>query len=237
MLDFIGIGSAFNGELGNNSAFIKNGKSLLLIDCGGTVFTTIEKNNFLKDLENIYVVITHTHLDHVGSLGDLIFYNYYILKKNTRIFYPHKETLDSFLKIAGVGQEMYSIGDSISAKINDEYLGEIKIKFRLTTHVKEMKSYGFIISRLEESAYYSGDSSSLDEEIVNKLKTGEIKKIYQDTSGLDFDESPHLSLKKLKKIVPVELRSKVYSMHIDKNVKIDDILKAGFNIVKLYFEK
>ena len=38
MLKFIGTGSAFNTELGNTSAYIKQNKTLLLIDAGPTVF-------------------------------------------------------------------------------------------------------------------------------------------------------------------------------------------------------
>ena len=77
MLNFIGTGSAFNTELGNTSAFVKKNNSLLLIDCGGTVFHRFQELNIFEGLENLYIIITHTHPDHVGSLGEVIFYSYY----------------------------------------------------------------------------------------------------------------------------------------------------------------
>ena len=59
MLNFIGTGSAFNTELGNNSAFVKNNDSLILIDCGGTVFHRLQELSLLDGLQNLYIVITH----------------------------------------------------------------------------------------------------------------------------------------------------------------------------------
>ena len=106
MINFIGMGSAFNTELGNTSAFVKKNDSLILIDCGGTVFHKLQKLNMLDGLKNLYILITHTHPDHVGSLGDVIFYSYYILKHKPTIFFPQKELIESFLTSIGVSAEM-----------------------------------------------------------------------------------------------------------------------------------
>jgi ribonuclease BN (tRNA processing enzyme) len=47
-LKFIGNGSAFNTEEGNNSAFYINAQNqMLLIDCGETVFATLKQKNCL----------------------------------------------------------------------------------------------------------------------------------------------------------------------------------------------
>ena len=59
MLNFLGTGSAFNTEKGNTSAFIKKDNSLLLIDCGGTVFHRLQELNLLDGVENLYIVVTH----------------------------------------------------------------------------------------------------------------------------------------------------------------------------------
>lgn len=73
MLKFIGIGSAFNTDLGNTSAYIKKEDRMLLIDCGGTVFHELQKQKLLEGVNQIYMIITHTHPDHVGSVGEVIF--------------------------------------------------------------------------------------------------------------------------------------------------------------------
>ncbi len=44
LLDFLGRGSAFNIKEGNNCAFIRIDKELILLDCGETVFEKIVKN-------------------------------------------------------------------------------------------------------------------------------------------------------------------------------------------------
>lgn len=56
MFDFIGNGSAFNTERGNNSAFIKKNSSMILVDCGGTVFHRIKQLNLLQDIKNLYIL-------------------------------------------------------------------------------------------------------------------------------------------------------------------------------------
>ncbi len=77
MLQFLGIGSAFNTTLGNTSAYYKLGDVLILVDAGGMIFHTLLSKGLLKDIRKIDILITHMHPDHVGSLGDLIFYAYY----------------------------------------------------------------------------------------------------------------------------------------------------------------
>ena len=57
MLKFIGTGSAFNKDLGNTSAYIKENETLLLIDCGQTVFTRMQEINLLDDVKKVYIII------------------------------------------------------------------------------------------------------------------------------------------------------------------------------------
>ena len=97
IIKFIGKGSAFNTEVGNTSAFVKQNSSLRLINCVGTVFHRLQELNLFDGLENLYIIVTHTHPDHVGSLGEVIFYSYYILKRRPIIYFPKKELIEGFL--------------------------------------------------------------------------------------------------------------------------------------------
>ena len=54
---------------------------MLLIDCGETVFSEIKRNGLVEDVNNLYVFITHTHSDHIGSLSSLIHYMHYVKNK------------------------------------------------------------------------------------------------------------------------------------------------------------
>ena len=234
MINFIGIGSAFNTELGNTSAFVRKNNILLLIDCGGTVFHRLQQLSILNGLENIYIIITHTHPDHVGSLGDLIFYSYYFLRNKATIIFPDKEFIERFLFCVGVSSEMYSLKSTNKSSMSDEQLGEFSIEFLPVSHVDKIPSYGFIMKLNDRSFYYSGDSNNISNEIIDKLKDGEIDRIYQDTCGLDYEGNNHLSLKKLSEIISQEYKNKVYCMHLDKYINQQEIKDNGFNVVEIY---
>jgi len=234
MLNFIGMGSAFNTELGNTSAFLKKNDTLMLIDCGGTVFHKLQKSSILDGLKNLYIVITHTHPDHVGSLGDVIFYSYYILKQKPTIFFPEKELIERFLTSIGVSAEMYNLNSSNVVDINDMQIGEFGIDYIPVSHVDTIPTFGFVMKLNGKVFYYSGDANGISNTILDKLKNGQICRIYQDTCGLDYEGNGHLSLIKLCDTVPREFRNKVYCMHLDKNIKVQEIKHNGFNVVEVY---
>jgi ribonuclease BN (tRNA processing enzyme) len=234
MLDFIGIGSAFNTELGNTSAFAKNNNSVLLIDCGGTVFHRLQELNLFDGLKKIYIIITHTHPDHVGSLGEVVFYSYYILKRRPTIFFPKKELIEGFLSSIGVSAEMYNLNSFEMIDVNDSDLGEFSIEFLPVSHVDTIPAYGFVMKLNEKSFYYSGDANDISSKVINKILDGEINRVYQDTCGVDYEGNNHLSLRKLCHIVPQEFRYKVYCMHLDKHIIEKEIKENGFNVVEIY---
>ena len=234
MLSFIGMGSAFNTEVGNTSAFVKRNKSLLLIDCGGTVFHRLQELNLLDGLENLYIIVTHTHPDHVGSLGEVIFYSYYILKCIPTILFPNKELIEGFLNSIGVSAEMYKLNSIEKIDANDKQLGKLSIEFLPVSHVDTIPAYGFIMKLEERSFYYSGDTNNISANVVNRIISGEIDRVYQDTCGLDYQGNNHLSLKKLCSIVKPEFRNKIYCMHLDKHITNEEIRDKGFNVVEVY---
>lgn len=237
MLNFIGSGSAFNTGMGNTSAFVKQNSSLLLIDCGGTVFHRLQELNLLDGVENLYIIITHTHPDHVGSLGEVIFYSYYILKQIPTIFFPNKELIESFLTSIGVSSEMYKLnGVEIFEiiDIDDMKLGKFSIEFLPVSHVDTIPACGFIMRLNDKSFYYSGDANNISFSVVNRIMSGEIDRIYQDTCGLDYQGNNHLSLKKLCSIVQPGYRNKIYCMHLDKHITSKEIRDNGFNVVEVY---
>ncbi len=233
MLNFLGIGSAFNTALGNTSAFIKNKSSLLLIDCGSTVFNRIQKLDLLADVSNLYIVITHTHPDHVGSLGELIFYSHYILNHKPKIFFPNTSLLSSILTNMGVDTEFYELISKPSTKIFDEYLDTVDLTFIQSSHVKKIPSYGITLKYGGHTIYYSGDSNEIPIPILESLEKGYIDILFQDTCGQDYEDNPHLYLNKLAEYIKPFLRSKIYCMHIDLKFEKNKALHLGFNVTEL----
>lgn len=232
MLNFIGTGSAFNPTLGNNAAYFKQGKDLFLIDCGGNTFERIIKENLLKNVDNVFVLMTHTHFDHIGSLGDLILYGYYSMgalgKPSVNLIDTPLDT-KMILTLCGVSENTYKTVDREDLEVDGE---QVYIKSYLVSHVKELNCYGYEIGFKGELVYYSGDSNEIPEEPLKKLNVGKYDAFYQDTCSADYDGNVHLSLRKLAKMVDRRYRKDVYCMHLDKRELADDVRKLGFNVAK-----
>lgn len=232
MFNFLGIGSAFNTDMGNTSAYIKKGSSLLLIDCGSMVFSKLHKLKLLDVISDLCIVITHTHPDHVGSLGELIFYSHYVLNHRPKIIFPDKELIDTILNCTGVKKEFYEVVDSNETIIENKDLN-IKITFFKASHVDTIPSYGVFFDTGRQRVYYSGDSNNINSFILDGLKEGRIDLLYQDTCGIDYEGNPHLYLGRLEKSIEPDLRHKVYCMHLDQRFDKGLAKKLGFNVVEV----
>ena len=238
MLNFIGIGSAFHTELGNNNAFIKKGEELFLIDCGSTNFSRMIAHGLLNDVKKITVLQTHLHADHVGSLGDLVGYEFNVMKPKREVkvtlITPQALTADvkAILQKVGVPETQYN-----SVEIADEYkpenlLGITSIKPYVVQHVPHLKCFAYLLQIDGKSVYYSGDCNMVPDEIKTAMLNGEIDLFYQDTSKADFEGNVHLSLRQLTELIPQALRHKVYCMHLDQAFSREEAEELGFRVVE-----
>lgn len=253
MLKFLGRGSCFNVKEGNNCAYIKENGTLLLIDCGENIFDRILKFDILKEVKNVYVLITHFHSDHVGSLPSFIYYCHYALDIMPKIYFPDKNYLIEYLRRVGVIEnENYKI-------LNTTFMGEIpelELDFSCceTTHYSYYESqqymhklsfdeskfnnyfrcFSYYLYKNEDTIFYSGDSNNIPDLALSALLNDENVKIYQDTSYKEDQYKAHLSFNKLKELIPKECRNRVYCMHItDSNEFIKEAVEEGFNVVSV----
>lgn len=235
MLNFIGCGSAFNTDLGNNSAFIKKENVLFMIDCGGSTFTRIVKSGLLENVERIGILLTHTHADHIGSLPDLIYYSKNLYgKPNVQIFAPYELRVDEILKLMGVGKHNYELIEFSNAASFRYDAFQIEFEAISVNHVVEISCFGYVLQYDGKVIYYSGDTNEIPDDILQKQNAGYFNYFYQDTSKADFDANIHLSLRKLNELIQPNFRERVFCMHLDTGFSKEEANNLGFNVVSSY---
>lgn len=230
-LKFIGCGSALNTSLGNNSAFIKEGKSLLLIDCGSTTFSRMQDLSLLDDINNIYVLITHRHPDHISSLGDLIFYASYILKTRITILTPEKNNVIKLLEYMGVEQNLYNI-----VRLTKQYQlknedFDIGISFVRVSHVDYLECYGYILDYCNIRIYYSGDANDIPKAVLQDFYDNKLDYVYHDVCSYEYTNNLHMYINKLCTFFSKEDRNRVFCMHYDEDFDKNKALELGFMLV------
>lgn len=235
LLKFIGTGSAFRPELGNNGAYIKKGTSLFLIDCGSSTFAKLQQSELLTDVTDITVLMTHLHPDHAGSLGDLIFYGYYSMGemavKNVTVLAPPSLQVELFLKLSGVVSEFYHYTPLEGVQTIEVGDTRIQVEPIVVEHVPYIPCYGYVITLDGESIYYSGDSNQIPSTILERFKQGEVVAFYQDTCKAEYPGNVHMPLTDLIDVIPQVLRGKVYCMHFDDSFDFSRANEEGFNVV------
>ena len=219
---FLGIGSAFNPVMGNTSACFVLDEKFFLLDCGETVFERLWYRPEIRTCKDIYVAITHLHNDHAGSLAALASACFYEMGKKINIIHPN-QTIIELLSLMGISQKEY---------LYHSEMPDMDVSFQavLTEHVSNMKSYGYIIKTKKWSFYFSGDARSIPGNVLTQFHNGDIEFIFQDTSV--EDSSHHAQLSYVEQVIPVEMRSRVYAIHLEKDAH-EKILSKGFRIPAL----
>lgn len=157
----LGFGSAFNSqEYGNNSWYFIEDKEVFMIDCGSTIFNTFRAKG-LDEYKEINIIITHMHTDHVGSLGTLIEWMYYV--KGVRVnIVAHNELerdIYNYLSISGIEYHMFNLVVIGYGKL---YINKdnIEVIFREVNHVPQIKAYSITLIRNDtDMIIYSGDTT------------------------------------------------------------------------------
>ncbi len=234
-LKFIGRGAAFNPKEGNTSAYFIDNNCLFLIDCGESIFYSLMKNNFLDSFSDIYVMITHTHSDHIGSIGSLVMYSYYNLGRPLNIILPenakHLSNIMNILYGFGCKDEMFKI-------VNEDYFDDQfklfrTIRYMETDHCDELKCYSILITTEDGIVFYSGDTRD-SSNLKNLFESGSmIDKIYMDTTTADYPGNFHLNIYKLADVVPIEYQKRIYCMHVNCDDCILIAKELGFNVVEV----
>lgn len=232
-LKFLGKGAAFYPVLGNTSAYFIYDKNLFLIDCGESVFKKVYEKDLFSEIDNIYVFITHTHSDHIGSLSSLILYCSHKFDIKTKIVIPKEnkyiDSIKNILDSMGVDKSDYEFINDVD--LDNKYDVFDNIRYVETTHCDDITSYSIIFEKDNRVIYYSGDTNELD--TVKSIIHGDknIDKIYIETCSERLDS--HIYYEDLLEVIPKNLRDRVYCMHLDTMDIVDKLEENGFRIVEV----
>ena len=226
-LTFLGSGSAFNPGMGNTAAYFPAGRRLVLLDCGETVFSLVRDLPAYGACDEVVVLLTHLHADHVGSLGSLISYSYYLARKPVVVAYP-ADALAPLLDLLGVDRAAYSFLPCCAGEPVD--LGEGVSALPIAVdHIPSMRCFGYLMADGAERTWYSGDARVIPGGILEGFMNGSIGMIYQDTGNKDREDPTHASIAYLESVIPPSLRGRVVCMHLDYDYR--DLLRAkGFGV-------
>lgn len=224
MLKFFGRGSAFCDE--QNSAYFTDKGSLILIDCPMSSFMKIKKIGADTlaapcPLENIIVLVTHTHGDHVGGIPMLIHFAYFVLHIPVTVIAPSKEVSEDmeYLLDRLEGCEGYELITSDEAGY--PWLGcSIPTKH---TPPLEGRCFGYSLNIDGKNVVYTGDTNTL-EPYMPFIANG--TELYTEISAVD--SGVHLFADDVIGILKdySENGVTVYLMHIDNEEKILSAVKG-----------
>lgn len=223
-LNFLGKGCAFYPLYGNTCAYFVHGKELYLLDCGESAFEQLYKRIDLNEIERAYVIVTHLHADHVGSLGTMISYFACVLQKPLYVIHP-ETTIVELLTLEGISKSFYEYH-----KLLPENAAGLSAEPVEVHHAEDMKCYGYLLRDAEECVFYSGDSARLPEKVQKLFLEGGVDRIYHDTSTKPSEH--HGFYEVLEDAIPPEKRGQVYCMHLDGPCE-EMLMERGFRIVEV----
>lgn len=221
-LKFLGRGAAFYPAFGNTNAFFETNGDLFFLDFGESAYEKVVRLLDLTAYRHIYVLLTHLHADHSGSLASLLSYTHCVLHREVTVVHP-LDTVMQLLTIQGISPEFY------------HYLSALPESCAVSAqpfdvpHAENMRAFGYLLSDANESIYYSGDAAQLPEEIARRFLSGEIARIYHDTAS--HESASHCYYQRLVDAIPREKRHAVYAMHLDGDY-VDMLKGLGFSVVE-----
>lgn len=153
-IKFLGTGGAFDYKYGNSSALVEFKGKKILLDCGNSVYPRLRQSNLANDID--YIMITHLHDDHVGSLNTIILHHKYFVDppRKARIIIPSSEFQDQLAWFISFGMphpERYVEFIPISQVEGIEAVDTFGM------HIKNMHTYGYYFEDEKEILAYSGD--------------------------------------------------------------------------------
>lgn len=220
-LNFLGRGAAFYPKFGNTNAWFAYGNDLFFLDFGEEAYHRVAGILPLEKYDHVYVILTHLHADHVGSLASLCSYMACVLHRTLDIIHP-VDTVVQLLTLEGISKSFYRYATDLPENC------PVQITPVEVQHAEDMKAFGYIVRSEEDAFYYSGDAAYLPEMVKTLYLDSSIDRIYHDTSS--HESQSHCWYQRLEEAIPAEKREKVYCMHLDSDM-VEFLQEKGFSVV------
>ncbi|NEM96912.1 MBL fold metallo-hydrolase [Pontibacter burrus] len=206
-IKFLGTGGAFDVDYLNSAALLSFRGKNILIDCGFTVFTTLVHKSLISKVS--YILLTHLHNDHIGSLPTLLLYKS-IIEKSPRpvILYQSeqfKQQLCSWL------EPQLKDPDKYAEFVPLEQVEGISAIDTLNLHSENLQTYAFVFED-ETRLVYSGDLGK-PEPLFERLDKMPIMRtcVYHDIT-FNAENTGHTFYKKL---LPYISNYEIFGYHCD----------------------
>ena len=219
MLKFLGRGSAFADE--HNSAFFIAGNDLVLLDCSMTSFIKLKKKD-LSSIDHIYILVTHTHGDHISGIGMLVDLMYFTAAIPVTVVAPSEEVKEDlrFLleRLEGCSDSWYEL--TVASELDKAWF----VDSVATTHTEELsgRCFGYCLDLDGRRVVYTGDTNTLSP--FEKYLT-EGSYLYMETSA--HNSAVHLYCEEVADKVKeyISRGVNVYLMHLDDEERIAEVMK------------
>lgn len=234
-LIFTGRGAAFNPKEGNTNAYFIEDHRLFLVDCGESMFAYLMNNGILKGIKEVYVVLSHMHSDHCGSLGSIGLYCQFTLGTKLQIVVPHDEAyvqdICTLMRIFGNTTAAYDI--VYEEELDGRFETFDSVRYDLTQHDFNMTCYSFVFETKQGAIFYSADTRVVDN-LVHFIDThNDIDRIYMEVTNINVPMDVHLYIGDLLPVITEEIKEKIYMMHLRNEECMQRVLEEGFKIVSV----
>lgn len=236
MLKFFGISNGLS-KRHSTSAFFVYKNNLIIIDC--SMDTCRELMDFnLDKYKDIYVIVTHTHSDHVGGIGMLAAYLGWNKQKYLNIIMPNKNMVDLFnyylVEIEGSHPSHYKIGVASDFKLDFE-IEPIETSH---TYLLNGKCFGWNIKVNDNYIIYTGDTNTI-EPFVSYIRLALLQNqnVYLYTDISSVNNGAHLFIDdNISKLINISKKGvKVFLMHINDMEEIKRKIRgSNIKIAHLY---
>lgn len=213
-IKFLGTGGAFDFAKGNASAIVTlDSDTNILIDCGFSTLKELADKDLMKTID--YILVTHLHGDHIGSLPTLLPYVAFRLQKEIpKIIVPDEAFETELHQFFTATYEAERASYVPMAEFPE--LGYIDTS---NQHLEGMRSFAYYFTNGTHLIYYSGDIGNADtaQKFLADRTESNIQVFHETTPRLDVPV--HASYKEVEeKLGDYD----TYAYHIDKADMPDD---------------